>query len=128
MSKSRHQIKIRMTDDEYNRFKTKLNESGLTQQAFIICAIDGIRSTTPEELEQLRISNDCLRVICSNIRAIGNNINQIAKHANQYAAITPSDIYEMQSYIKALQKEANSTWRYSRLATIRLQPMRHLEQ
>ncbi len=120
-----HQVKIRMSTAEYRHLKTRLKKSGMTQQALIMCALLGIRLTTPEELEQLRISNEQLNVISQNLRAIGNNINQIARHANQCSHISPSDIEYIKQNIENINKEVNKVWLCSRYVTQRLLGAHH---
>ena len=102
-----HQIKIRMSTAEYRHLKTRLKKSGMTQQALIMCALLGIRLTTPEELEQLHISNEQLKEICQNMRAIGNNINQIARHTNQCSQVSKSDIDYLKEQVERISKPTN---------------------
>ncbi len=116
-----HQIKIWMSTAEMKHLKSRIKKSGMTQQALIMNALLDIRMTTPEELEQLRISNDQLKDIAQNMRAIGNNINQIARHANQCSQVSPSDIEYIKQNFENLNKEVNELWQYSRYVLIRVQ-------
>ena len=120
-----HQVKIRMSTAEYRHLKTRLKKSGMTQQALIMCALLGIRLTTPEELEQLRMSNEILKEICQNMRAIGNNINQIARHSNQCSQVSKSDIDYLKEQVERISKENNKLWQLSRYLIVRLQGTHH---
>lgn len=123
-----HQVKIRLNDGEYLRLKNRIRHSGQTQQSYLLCAIEDVKSTSSKEVTQLKIANEHLKVISVNIRAIGNNVNQIAKHANKCNAITSEEMDMIQQHIRELNKEVNRVWRYSRLVLVRLLGKRRLDQ
>ena len=125
MKKRTHQIKIRLSDSEYLQVKDKISKSGLTQQAYLICALEQIKSTTPEELEELKKTNEHLKIISQNIRSIGNNINQLAKHTNIVGVTSSSDIKDVKLLVQSLHKEVATLWQYSRAVILRLKASPH---
>jgi hypothetical protein len=92
------QIVIRMTEDEYAAIKTKVDQSGLSQQDYLIktlsnkkiIVVDGIRELIPE------------------LKRIGSNLNQLTHACNAGKA-------DCQTEVAEIEKELNSIWRLLRL-------------
>lgn len=80
------QIVIRMSEEEYQKIKKKVNQSELTQQEYLIRAcnnkkiivIDGIRELTVE------------------LKRIGNNLNQIARACNEGRTNCKSELSQIE--------------------------------
>ena len=83
-----HQINIRLTSEEFEMLKRRMQESNfLSMSAYIRkMAIDGmvIKLDIPE-----------LKEVCSLLRYNGNNINQIAKRLNAGQQIYLEDIKDI---------------------------------
>ena len=84
MRKRNRIISIRVSDQEYDIIQKKLSETGLTQQAFILKAVEGATISTAEEKQQLKEINLKLADLLKQIKGIGVNINQMAYRANAY--------------------------------------------
>lgn len=87
MRKRKHQVKIWMSDEEHALLKQKIKEAGLDQQTVILNAIAGHKTTSAEEVVELKESNKQFADAISQLRSIGNNVNQIARYANTIGVI-----------------------------------------
>lgn len=87
------QIVIRVSEEELEQIKHKVEQSGKTQQQYII-----------EALTQKQITNtDGIKALVPELRRIGTNLNQIAKTLNG------SGYYDYR-LITANQKELEEVW------------------
>jgi hypothetical protein len=87
------QIVIRLSEEELAQIKEKVEQSGKSQQQYII-----------EALTQSNIVNlDGLKELYPEIKRIGNNLNQIAKALN-------GSTYYSYSLITQNQKELEKIW------------------
>ena len=87
------QIVIRVSEEELAQIKEKVEQSGKSQQQYII-----------EALTQSNIVNlDGLKELYPEIKRIGNNLNQIAKALN-------GSTYYSYSLITQNQKELEKIW------------------
>ena len=57
MRKRNHTVTIRMNNEEYNLFQSKVKESGRTQQEVVIKAIAELKIASAEEVEELKRLN-----------------------------------------------------------------------
>lgn len=88
------QIVIRVSEKELEAIKKKVEQSGKSQQQYII-----------ESLMQKKIVNmDGVKQLIPEIRRIGNNLNQIAKHMNEGKYPTIPEVINN-------QEELNQIWR-----------------
>lgn len=98
MSRTRtKQIVIRMTDQEIEAVKKKIDQSGMRQQEYLIKAL------TQKEI----ISTDGIKELLPEMKRIGNNINQIARNCNEGDQATRDEI-------RKVGEELNDTWRLLR--------------
>ena len=74
-----HQIKIRLSDDEYKAFLKKLEESKLTQQEYILTAINDSDIKVDNNLEQVPELLQVLYDLLRQVKGIATNCNQMAK-------------------------------------------------
>lgn len=87
------QIVIRVSEEELAQIKEKVEQSGKSQQQYII-----------EALTQSNIVNlDGIKELYPEIKRIGNNLNQIAKALN-------GSTYYSYSLITQNQKELEKIW------------------
>ena len=111
MRKRNRIISIRVSDQEYETIQKKLNETGLTQQAFILKAVEGATISTAEDKQQLKEINLKLADLLKQIKGIGVNINQMAYRANAYRELpTVQKLSEYQNENEKLRREAETIW------------------
>ena len=111
MRKRNRIISIRVSDQEYETIQKKLNETGLTQQAFILKAVEGAAISTAEDKQQLKEINLKLADLLKQIKGIGVNINQMAYRANAYRELpTVQKLNEYQNENEKLRREAETIW------------------
>ena len=92
--KRNNQIVIRLSDEEKEMLKRKVEQSGKTQQEFLISMLingtvtntDGVKELVPE------------------VKRIGNNLNQIARSCNSGNQATLSEVQKV-------GEEMNGIWR-----------------
>ena len=78
------QIVIRLSEQEFEDLKIKVEQSGKTQQQYII-----------EALTKKRVVNtDCLKEVAGELKRQGNNLNQIAKRLNQMEPVSYGQFQE----------------------------------
>ena len=111
MRKRNRIISIRVSDQEYDIIQKKLSETGLTQQAFILKAVEGATISTAEDKQQLKEINLKLADLLKQIKGIGVNINQMAYRANAYRELpTVQKLSEYQNENEKLRREAETIW------------------
>ena len=111
MRKRNRIISIRVSDQEYGIIQKKLSETGLTQQAFILKAVEGATISTAEDKQQLKEINLKLADLLKQIKGIGVNINQMAYRANAYRELpTVQKLSEYQNENAKLRREAETIW------------------
>ena len=77
-------IEARVTEEEYQKYKKKAEEKGMTITALIRNSLE--RSVV------VKINTDTYRELVLEVRRIGNNINQILRRINQTQYYTQTDI------------------------------------
>lgn len=78
------QIVIRLSEQEFEDLKIKVEQSGKTQQQYII-----------EALTKKRVVNtDALKEVAGELKRQGNNLNQIAKRLNQMEPVSYGQFQE----------------------------------
>ena len=91
------QIIFRVTEEEAEQIKAKVQESGLSQKDYLMKVALG-----------RKIQNtDGIKAIIPELKRIGNNLNQIAKHMNE-------GNYPMMQEVKENQKELTELWQQLR--------------
>lgn len=73
---------FRLTQDEYDLIKKKVDESGTSQQQFLL------KTALEKEIIHIKEYQDLI----FQIKKIGININQITKHCNETGIVLESDI------------------------------------
>lgn len=87
------QIVIRVSEEELEQIKKKVEQSGKSQQQYII-----------EALTQKQVTNtDGIKELMPELKRVGNNLNQIAK------ALNSTGYYDYR-LITQNQKELNEVW------------------
>ena len=126
MRKRNHAIYIRMTTDEYIKLQSRVKQSGLSLQAFMINAALESRIATLDELNALRDHCKWLEDIDRQLRGIGTNVNQLAHVANGQGNL-PSAIKlaELSNDVSSFRNEVSRNWRLTRLS---IQQQKVMEQ
>ena len=76
---------FRLTQDEYDLIKKKVDESGTSQQQFLL------RTALEKEINHIKEYQELI----FQIKKIGININQITKHCNEIGTVSDADISEI---------------------------------
>ena len=108
-------VTIRMNDAEYEILKTKVKESGLTQQSFIISAIKGAVIASAEEIDILKDLSRTLADLVRQLRGLATNVNQIAHVANGFKIVpTIGELMQIHDEIVLFKKESEKVWQLIR--------------
>ena len=91
-------ITVRMTDEEFLAMREKVEESGLSQQTYIIEAVTGTPILPAHGIEELlsewKDNSKDLSDLSRQLRGLGTNVNQMARIANGYGDL-PSEQAKM---------------------------------
>ncbi len=119
-------VTIRMNDAEYEILKTKVKESGLTQQSFIISAIKGAVIASAEEIDILKDLSRTLADLVRQLRGLATNVNQIAHVANGFKIVpTIGELMQIHDEIVLFKKESEKVWQLIRSS---INQQKHTEQ
>ena len=88
------QIVIRMSEEEYQAIKKKVDLSGKSQQDYLINVLTN----------KVILNTDGIKAITPDLKRIGVNLNQIAKICNQGKDATYDEIHR-------IGEELNDVWR-----------------
>ena len=83
MRKRDKAITIRMTEEEYALLCSKLAQTGVSQQAFVINAITGIAIIPSEQTAVLKEISSTFASLEQQLRGMATNINQMARIAKK---------------------------------------------
>lgn len=117
-------ITIRMNDNEYKDLQLRVNDSGLTQQAYIIDAIQGATITPSNEIVILKDISKTFADLENQIRGLATNVNQMAHVANSKGYVpTQKDLEQLSSQINKYRKESENIWQSIRSLIGKHRPM-----
>lgn len=115
MRRRNKNVSVRMTEDEYAALIMRVEESGQTQQSFIINAVLGAKVSGKEEVKELQKLSGQFTDINRQLRGMATNINQLAHVANGYGQIPQqSQLEQLNQELKEFRKECDATWRLIR--------------
>ena len=104
-------VTVRMNESEYADFQNKVDESGLTQQAYIISAVRGATITPSDEIAVLKDISKTFADFEKQVRGLGTNINQMAHVANGQGALpTENSLAVLSDQVSNMRKESESIW------------------
>ena len=105
-------VSVRMTPEEHREIAKRIEESGLSQQAYIINAARGAVITPSEGIDELRETSRILADLERQLRGLGINVNQMAHVANGQGALpTEKTLIELSDQIKSYREENKTIWR-----------------
>lgn len=112
MRKRNHTVTIRMNEKEYALLRQKMKESGQTQQALVLAAIENVEIASSEVKEELKILNQRLEETNRQLRGATTNLNQIAHHMNTGGFYPRADVFNsLNENISGYRKECEKIWR-----------------
>ena len=112
MRKTNHTVTIRMNDKEYTLLRQKMKESGQTQQAVVLAAIENVEIVSSEVMEELKVLNQRLEETNRQLRGATTNLNQIAHHMNAGGFYPRADVFNsLNENISGYRKECEKIWR-----------------
>ena len=109
--KRNNAITIRMNDSEYEDFQNRVDESGLTQQAYVINAVRGATITPSDEIAVLKDISKTFADFEKQVRGLGTNVNQMAHVANGQGQLpTENTLVLLSDQLTNMRKESEQIW------------------
>ena len=110
-------VTIRMSEDEYKTLQDKVDESGLSQQAYIISSIKGATITSSDEIAVQKELSKNFAVLVQQLRGLATNVNQMAHVANGQGYLPATQtLHETADEISKYHKESETIWQLIRLS------------
>ena len=104
-------VTIRMNKEEYAALQDKIEDSGLTQQAYIISAIKGSTITPSDEIAVQKEISKSFADLVRQLRGLATNVNQMAHVANGQGILpTTSELIKASDEISHYRKECEELW------------------
>ncbi len=104
-------VTVRMNDAEYANFHNKVDESGLTQQAYIISAVQGATITPSDEIAVLKDISKTFADLEKQLRGLATNVNQMAHIANGQGQLPKEeDLEYLANQLGNYRKESEDLW------------------
>ena len=102
------ELKFRLSADEYDLLQSKLAESGMNRNAFLVRLISGATIFPRDQLIQLNLEYSMTNRL---LRGISTNINQIAKVANStHSAPSAALLTDMYQDVQTLRNNLGPLW------------------
>lgn len=110
-------VTVRMNEAEYADLKNRVEESGLSQQSFIISAVRGAIITPSDEIAVLKEISKTFAEFVKQIRGMGTNLNQMAHIANSQGYLPGEDtLLRLSGQIVNMKREGEDVWQSIRLS------------
>ena len=104
-------VTIRMNETEYADFQSKVNESGLTQQAYVINAVRGATITPSDQIAVLTEISKTVADQERQFRGLATNVNQMAHVANGQGYVpSAQELEKIAAQIGIYRKESEDIW------------------
>ena len=104
-------VTIRMNETEYADFQSKVNESGLTQQAYVINAVRGATITPSDQIEVLKEISKTFADQERQFRGLATNVNQMAHVANGQGYVpSAQELEHIAAQLGIYRKESEDIW------------------
>ena len=109
--KRNRSVTIRMNETEYADFQSKVNESGLTQQAYVINAVRGATITPSDQIEVLKEISKTFADQERQFRGLATNVNQMAHVANGQGYVpSAQELGNIAAQLGIYRKESEDIW------------------
>lgn len=104
-------VTVRMSEAEYADFQNRVEESGLSQQTFIISAVRGATITPSDEIAVLKEISKTFAEFVKQIRGMGTNLNQMAHVANGQGYLPGEEsLLRLSDQVGNMRKEGEDVW------------------
>jgi MFS superfamily sulfate permease-like transporter len=104
-------VTVRMNETEYADFQNKVEESGLSQQAYIISAVRGATITPSDEIAVLKEISKTFADFEKQVRGLGTNVNQMAHVANGQGYLPGEEaLTRLSDQLGTMRKESEQIW------------------
>lgn len=104
-------VTIRMSKDEFDILQDKVDESGLSQQTYIINAIKGSTITSSDEIAVQKKISRTFADLVQQLRGLATNVNQMAHVANGRGLLpTTNELIKTSDEIRNYRKECEELW------------------
>ena len=104
-------VTVRMNETEYADFQNKVEESGLSQQAYIISAVRGATITPSDEIAVLKEISKTFADFEKQVRGLGTNVNQMARVANGQGYLPGEEaLARLSDQLGNMRKESEEIW------------------
>ena len=104
-------VTVRMSETEYADLQNKVEESGLSQQAFVINAVRGATITPSDEIAVLKDISKTFADFEKQVRGLGTNVNQMARIANSKDNLSgESTLTRLSDQLSDMRKESEAIW------------------
>ena len=104
-------VTVRMNETEYADFQNKVEESGLSQQAYIISAVRGATITPSDEIAVLKEISKTFADFEKQVRGLGTNVNQMARVANGQGYLPGEEaLARLLDQLGNMRKESEEIW------------------
>ena len=104
-------VTVRMSETEYADLQNKVEESGLSQQAFVINAVRGATITPSDEIAVLKDISKTFADFEKQVRGLGTNVNQMARIANSKGNLSgESTLTRLSDQLSDMRKESEVIW------------------
>lgn len=104
-------VTIRMSEEEYKTLQDKVDESGLSQQAYIINSIKGATITSSDQIAVQKDISKSFADLVKQLRGLATNVNQMAHIANGQGILpTTIELIKASDEISQYRKESEELW------------------
>lgn len=104
-------VTVRMNETEYADFQNRVEESGLSQQAYIISAVRGATITPSDEIAVLKEISKTFADFEKQVRGLGTNVNQMAHVANGQGYLPGEEaMTRLSDQLWNMRKESEKIW------------------
>ena len=109
--KRNRSVTIRMNETEYADFQSKVTESGLTQQAYVINAVRGATITPSDQIAVLKEISKTFADQERQFRGLATNVNQMAHVANGQGYVpSAQELGNIAAQLGIYRKESEDIW------------------
>ena len=109
--KRNRSVTIRMNETEYADFQSKVTESGLTQQAYVINAVRGAIITPSDQIAVLKEISKTFADQERQFRGLATNVNQMAHVANRQGYVpSAQELENIAAQLGIYRKESEDIW------------------